>query len=40
MYDKHDPGIQSCPEKLGNLPICVVVTESQEDCLVSEAKFR
>ena len=39
MYDKHDQGIQSRPGKFGNLPICAIVAESQENYSISEAKF-
>ena len=40
MYNKHDQGVQSCLGKSGNLRVYTVVAESQEDGLISEAKFR
>ena len=37
VYDKYDQGVQNRLGKLGNLLVCIIVAESQEDCSISEA---
>ena len=40
VYDKYDQGVQSHLRILGNLLICTVVPEGQEDCSINEAKLK